>query len=497
MRRARAGALLFLALLAGGFAVAQTQPQPWRADQRPTTRMQNCTTAGCHAREVSHKFLHGPAAVSACDMCHTSKDPAAHTFQIKTEGKDLCTFCHMNHSHTNIRVPHEPYAKGDCLSCHDPHGGATRSLLNKPDTNSLCLSCHDQVLRGGTHTHKPVHDGACTDCHKSHGADHAKLLLKPGRAMCLSCHDQVQHTLAGSPHAHKPMEGDCLQCHTAHTSASPMQLKQMPKDLCLTCHDDVAKVAMNASHPHSAVLEGQACLNCHQPHASKKPKLTKDDPTAACLACHRDPDKPKAAASNEPPKPVFRSDLQRQAAAGAPKVQRLAKPVREFKGALSLSDLHAHAPVGDGDCAACHNVHGGDRPDLLKASYSIDFYQPFTTDAFALCFNCHDTKLVTTQHTESDTGFRDGARNLHYLHVNRDQGRNCRACHTVHASRHEVQIRETASYGNWELPINFVKTETGGSCAVGCHREYSYDRVTPVHEMPLPPGSPPAPVLNR
>jgi predicted CXXCH cytochrome family protein len=482
MKRARVFGLLGLCAMAAGFAVAQTQP--WRPDQRPTTRTQSCTTAGCHSGQTQHKFLHGPAAVNACDMCHTYKDVAGHTFNLKSEGRDLCTFCHVNHSGAGGRVPHEPFAKGDCLSCHDPHGGTTRSLLVKGDVNSQCLSCHDGVLKEGAHVHQPIHQGTCTDCHKSHGGDHSKLLLKPSRDLCLDCHEDVQHHIAGAVHAHKPMEGDCLQCHTAHASASVKQLKQAPRDLCISCHEDVARTAMNASRPHSAVLEGQACLNCHQPHASSRPKLAKEDPTQACLACHKSPDLEVAKAAAAPPKPVFRSDLARLAAAGAAKPVPLAKPVKEL---AIKGDLHMHGPVGDGDCAACHTVHGGERPDLLKAAYSTEFYQPFAIESFALCFTCHDTKLVTSQHTQTDTKFRDGDLNLHHLHVHRDQGRNCRACHTVHASRHDTQIRETTAYGNWELPINFIKTETGGSCAVGCHREYSYDRTKPRDADPPPP----------
>jgi predicted CXXCH cytochrome family protein len=481
--------LLAAAGLVCGIAVAQSQP--WRSDQRPTVRVQNCTTAGCHSGQISHKHLHGPAAVSACDMCHTYKDPAAHSFQLKREGRDLCTFCHAGHARPTSVVPHEPYASGDCLSCHNPHGGHTRALLTRPDTNSLCLSCHDTVLSGGSHVHKPLHDGSCTDCHKSHGGDHARLLLKPGRALCLSCHDQVQHHLHESAHAHKPMEGDCLQCHTAHVSPVAMQLKKPARDLCLSCHEDVGAKAMGSSHPHSVVLEGQACLHCHQPHASSRKHLVHEDPSAACLNCHREPEKPKPVLATGPMKPVLRSDLRRNASAPAAQPVRLASPVRELRA--GTEGLHLHGPVADSDCASCHAVHGGERQHLLKAAYTTEFYQQFSPDAYALCFSCHDPRLVTAQKTDSFTKFRDGERNLHYLHVNQEQGRSCRTCHTVHASQHSTQIRETAVFGNWELPINFVKTDTGGSCAAGCHREYSYSRTGAAGALPIEMIKPAAP----
>ena len=59
-------------------------------------------------------------------------------------------------------------------------------------------------------------------------------------------------------------------------------------------------------------------------------------------------------------------------------------------------------------------------------------------------------------------------------------GHTCRACHIEHASNQPKQIREKVPFGNWEIPIKFTKSNTGGSCLTGCHKEYTYDRVNPV-----------------
>jgi hypothetical protein len=32
-------------------------------------------------------------------------------------------------------------------------------------------------------------------------------------------------------------------------------------------------------------------------------------------------------------------------------------------------------------------------------------------------------------------------------------------------------------FGAWYLPLNFQKTENGGSCLPGCHKLKKYDRV--------------------
>jgi hypothetical protein len=42
-----------------------------------------------------------------------------------------------------------------------------------------------------------------------------------------------------------------------------------------------------------------------------------------------------------------------------------------------------------------------------------------------------------------------------------------------------VLIADSVPFGKWSLPLKFVKTETGGSCAPGCHKPQSYDRKNP------------------
>ena len=75
-------------------------------------------------------------------------------------------------------------------------------------------------------------------------------------------------------------------------------------------------------------------------------------------------------------------------------------------------------------------------------------------------------------------GFRDGDLNLHWVHVNREKGRTCRACHEVHASSNPFHIRDSVPFGRdkWELPINYEINDTGGSCAPGCHSAQIYSR---------------------
>jgi predicted CXXCH cytochrome family protein len=135
-----------------------------------------------------------------------------------------------------------------------------------------------------------------------------------------------------------------------------------------------------------------------------------------------------------------------------------------------------HGPVRDDGCSGCHAAHGGKNFRLLAEAYPPKFYAPFNPDNYTLCFTCHEASLVTEQNTRTLTEFRDGDRNLHYLHVNKaDRGRTCRACHDVHASPNPRHIRDSVPYGQWDMPVNFQKSETGGSCAPGCHAKAAYD----------------------
>lgn len=418
---------------------------------RPKTKVADCTTSGCHASEKDRTYVHGPVAVSACDACHEYKDASAHTFKMKREGRDLCAFCHIDKTGTEGPVVHEPFAKGECLGCHDPHGSHTRALLKKDTVNDLCISCHTDEMKG-KHAHEPAATN-CTSCHQSHTSEHVRLLIKEPKELCLSCHDAVGKTIQDSAHPHKPTEGDCLQCHTPHSTDEIRGLKKAPKDLCVSCHEPVGLAITSAAHQHLAATDGKACLNCHTAHGSEHAMQLKADPVQACLECHK-----KAIVVDK---------------------DRTVGSVAD----IAVPTLHKHGPVEKGECAACHAVHGGELPDLLQEKYGQGFYQPYSEKAYALCFKCHDRALVESETPDKETGFRNGTQNLHAAHVSKGvQGRSCRACHAPHASRYEKMIADSVSFGQWKLPINFVKTETGGSCMSGCHEPKSYDRVTAVKQ---------------
>ena len=144
---------------------------------------------------------------------------------------------------------------------------------------------------------------------------------------------------------------------------------------------------------------------------------------------------------------------------------------------------YRHGPIKQEDCTPCHAVHGNDDPRLMKLAFPMGFYAPYEEDAYALCFGCHDPLLIDEEKSSS-SGFRNGERNLHFVHVKQQKGRSCRACHHEHASNSPFQIRDWVMFGNWKMPIQYERTENGGTCLASCHTSRGYDRVNPIDNNP-------------
>lgn len=393
-----------------------------------------CAAAGCHATLVAGKSVH--AATDSCGDCHESiaaphPQKGKATFKLAQSQPELCASCHDPFG----KKPHvhEAVASGDCTACHDPHAAAQPKLLKAAQTE-LCGECHsDQV--GHPLPHGPVSSGECTACHDPHESDAKALLRKTGDALCFECHSDVQGALAKKS-VHAAIDEGCTSCHDPHGAAHPKLLAETGGALCFQCHDDVAE-QVKAPVVHQAAVEGRACASCHSPHASDQEKLLLAPERETCVGCH----------------------------------DQLITP------AMTL----VHKPIAEGKCTPCHQPHGGRYAKLLNEEFPDQPYVAYADTEFALCFSCHNRDLLRYADTSFATKFRDGERNLHYLHVNNPKkGRSCVLCHNVHGSAGPSLIADSVQFGQWSLPIKFVRTETGGSCAPGCHRPYAYDRGTAV-----------------
>lgn len=452
---------VLLGLLPPALAAA-AEPAPARPTLRPTEAVAptGCVTADCHPKVKDYKVVHGPVNVNACDACHKPLDEKAHTFTLTRSKTELCTFCHQLNL-ADAKIVHKPLTTGDCTGCHNPHGGFNDRFLRGKTMNETCSNCHKDLITDKTHIHGPVAAGECAACHEPHASKFPHLLVAQGRDLCLSCHKEMDEQLKKVKVVHKAVEGECTQCHDAHATNFAMQLKRAPADLCGTCHEELLKTARTADFKHLAIVQDQGCQNCHTPHGSDRAKLIKTDTVKLCLACHE-------------------------------------KPIKAADGhtVLSIAEvtdpkLFKHGPIREGNCAGCHAPHGGKVAKLLKKAYPATFYESFELERYDLCFSCHDKQLVLQETTKGLTGFRNGERSLHFVHVNKaGKGRTCRACHSTHASLQPNHVRESVPYGKWELPINFQKTATGGSCAPGCHQPLAYDRDKPVIRLAPAPASP-------
>ena len=418
------------------------------ASRYPTAGAQtaDCVTADCHTTVRAGQFLHAPTALRKCDACHRPTE-GRHTFALQAPKQELCVQCHTQAERTYV---HRPVGQGDCTECHNPHGSDQRYILRDDPDGPLCWRCHERDLfQERKFPHAPAAAGACLVCHEAHSAWHAGLLVESSATLCVRCHGDVAERLEISRHAHPPAaNNECVLCHAPHASDFPYHLRAQPRELCSSCHSQVIG-GHDAHRVHGALETEESCIACHRGHGGALPKLLARPPLDECLSCHDEP----------------------MQAAGGERLTDMA--------ALLQNNPNHHGPIRQADCSACHNPHASDQFRLLVKEYPPDFYAPFDLKYYALCFTCHLQELVTAPAGPGVTGFRDGERNLHYVHVNNEKkGRTCRACHEVHASRRPFHIRDKVPYGagGWEIEINFEAAPEGGRCAPGCHEPKTYNR---------------------
>jgi len=402
---------------------------------RGAAGQEGCTASGCHASLLAKATVH--PATESCDACHEAVgEPhpggAGAEFQLGQQAPQLCANCHdLEGASASV---HPPFEEGGCLTCHEPHATEAPRLLRAPQ-RELCAECHGD-LADSAYPHGPVSAGECTACHEPHRSDQASLLRAPVDEVCSGCHTALAEELQ-KPVVHPALEAGCTTCHQPHGGERPKLLAEPQLELCAACHDDVTERASAAAVRHPPADDEAGCTTCHSPHAAGEARLLREPQKELCLGCHG--------------------------------------------GIIRPTMKTLHAPVAEGECTACHDPHGAAEAKLLVASFPEGHYVAYTGEQFALCFECHDRDMVAYPDTSFATEFRDGERNLHYVHVNdARKGRSCALCHELHGSENERLIARTVPFGSWQLPIGFAGTTTGGSCAPGCHKPQAYDREKPV-----------------
>ncbi|MBE0583003.1 MAG: cytochrome c3 family protein, partial [Desulfofustis sp.] len=363
---------------------------------------------------------------------------------------------------------HPPYAEKECDSCHRSDQPSADDIVS--ETPDLCYNCHDAYE--GEFMHSPSSLGECLICHDPHASDQRFLLNEKEPDLCYLCHDQIEGLMTDKRNAtHAPAVDNCTACHNPHVSeVGSTLLKEQVKPLCTGCHAeegvDLPVDINGVAYKHGPLETDSSCLNCHDPHATIFENHLLAEPMDLCLRCHN--------------QEVIAYD---------------GSALTDINTLLQENKFH-HGPIKEKNCSGCHSPHGSDYYRILVADYPNKFYtDTFNADDYKLFFSCHESTLLKDSKTTTLTNFRDGDRNLHYLHVNREKkGRTCRACHEVHASNHFNHIRDAVPFGkiNWPLPLKYQPiytdmksgepcsnpsdtcVKTGGSC-VACHARKAYD----------------------
>jgi predicted CXXCH cytochrome family protein len=419
----------------------------------------SCVTTQCHSGIAALKHQHAPVKDGDCASCHTQRAKehpikGGKSFEPAVKGAALCSQCHD--AKGKKKVVHVPVKDGDCVACHQPHGASGKNLLNfSEDQTEFCMGCHDSAMMKQKFMHGPAAVGSCTECHDPHESTEKTLLKAPVRDLCLKCHADFAKIMKEASFVHPPVKnGPCTSCHNPHGSAAASFLRKKMPEFCIDCHSKIGKQLAGVKVPHKPVMQEGGCTNCHSAHFSKAKGLLPFDEMTTCLSCH---DKDNL---------------------GKPALRNIKKDLAGKK--------YLHGPIQKGSCKACHDPHGSDHYRMLRGNYPADIYMPYKDGLYDACLGCHEKNLLRFPDTTTYTAFRNGNRNLHYVHVvNSRKGRTCRVCHEPHASNGPKMIsKEGTQFGDWKIPVNFVITPTGGSCAPGCHRAFKYDRQKPENYHP-------------
>jgi predicted CXXCH cytochrome family protein len=412
-----------------------------------------CITSECHQNVIKEKYVHPTSKEGKCLTCHEPPKKGTpyesgkkHTFALKGKDAELCLPCHPIGEKEYV---HETIKKGICLECHNPHQSQYANLLKSNPVSTLCLKCHLQGIFKGKTIHGPVALGHCNICHEPHESYYESLTRGDPTEECYKCHEQEKLSF-NQEFVHKPVREDCNDCHDPHASADSDRLLLATPAVCYDCHKKQEKHIEGSQIKHDALTEGELCFNCHTSHASQIPKLLKNAPIELCIVCHN---------------------------------EKMETPYGNITNMAAYLDdnSYVHGPIRQGDCSACHNPHGSDYWRIVKQYFPQEFYAPFSLGMYELCFGCHEKTVILTEQTTTLTGFRNGPKNLHFLHVNKEvKGRTCKACHDIHASNNPMHVAYDFPFGQWSLPINYTALEKGGRCTPGCHETKEFNRVDPV-----------------
>lgn len=387
-------------------------------------------------------------------------------------------------------LPLDHLGRMQCSSCHDAHNDDYGDFLRQsPLFSQLCLGCHEKSGWSG------------------------------------SIHESSANTWNGSgidpwPHAEglTTAENGCMNCHQTHEAGHPQTLLSYDEEEnnCLVCHngnvgsDVVLALDLFSSHPVSEYLAvHQAgediltmprhveCVDCHNPHAANAsdpppPALTgaltlvnginvDGNPVdiavtsyEVCFKCHGDNHGYLPAVTRiinnlntrQEFHPTSVSFHPVTSIGKNPDVPSLIPPLTETS-IIQCEDCHSSPP------GYAAGPHGSDFGPLLKLNYSTSDYTQESSQAYALCYSCHDrSSILSNQSFER-----------HKKHI---QGEDtpCSVCHDSHGiSASTGDPTHNSHLINFDLSVVFPDPSTGklefvdtlganhGECYLLCHGE--------------------------
>ncbi len=406
-----------------------------------------CTNQECHGNILDAEVVHSVVS-DGCETCHDQSfdnhpSREGNEFNLTGEVNQLCFDCHDEPSDT--LMSHKVFANGNCIACHSPHSSGNEYLIKTEDISELCITCHNIEKSENMVKHGPVVSGQCNFCHNPHESVNAKLLKEKSPKLCFICHTNKEEVLS-LPTIHEAYKGSCLQCHNPHNSKQEYLVKEELPNLCLGCHVDIKGDMQNAKTIHKIINIEKSCISCHVPHSSKNKALVINEGKELCFSCHNKEYKSK---------------------------ERTLKNIYK----IATKSKFKHEVVESEDCTTCHFTHSSDNYFLLNGEFPFGSYADGAKpEHFNQCFTCHDSDALSLENTTTATNFRHGSKNMHYLHISLNKGRNCTLCHDIHGSAKEHLIAKSVPFGNWQMPIKFKVIENGGSCAPGCHTKLKYVR---------------------
>lgn len=490
------------------------QPPLWnRSDGRVTYLVYDSPTLQAQAGQPT-------GASRLCLSCHDGTialgEIVSEANQIQFQGGTV--FLPPGHSLLDVNLADDhpvSFAFDEALAISDPELVSPSSLpATLPldnDGQMQCTSCHDSHNNdfGDFLRMSPLFSQLCVGCHQKNG-------------WTGSIHDVSTATWDGSgvdpwPHADGATvaENGCMNCHQAHEAGQPPQLlnHMQEENNCLTCHDGSVGSDINSAlslfsrHPVAeqtgvhqpgedplTMPRHVECTDCHNPHAAATDRPPppaapgslrfvdgidiNGNPVGAvsysyevCLKCHGD-----AHGTGQVVTRVINNLNTRQefnpsgisyhpvAAAGKnPNAPSLIPPWTE-SSIMSCDDCHSS------QSGLPRGPHGSDNRPLLKLNYdTVDFTRE-SSQAYALCYSCHDRQSIL-----NGDSFK-----LHKKHIEGEDA-PCSTCHDPHGisagtgtpsrNSHLINFNQTVVFpdpNTGRLEFNDLGDRTG-ECYLECH----------------------------